>query len=146
MAVEKEMRRRQVIGRIPPLRSTLKFHNTNESLTQLMQAEENTERENTKQKVSYKYTKFPKEKQQKIKAVVDLSRRSLTETETVVLNKGLGFIPSNIENAFDLELDLFEFVRSLKRRAHFDKTEGSVGCRTIQHKNQVDFIKAKLGH
>ena len=51
---------------------------------------------------------------------VNLTKRSLTETEKSVLELGLTFCPSQKNlNKEQLALDLFNFIRRLKLREHF---------------------------
>uniref|UniRef100_A0A1B8Y1B2 Uncharacterized protein n=1 Tax=Xenopus tropicalis TaxID=8364 RepID=A0A1B8Y1B2_XENTR len=85
--------------------------------------------------------------QPEVKSIVNLSHRTLTETEKDVLRKGLGYIPSNADNLFNVEVDLFKFIRALKLRVHFNASgaKGGSGRIEIQSNKDLEMIKRKLG-
>ncbi|XP_018410804.1 PREDICTED: meprin A subunit beta-like [Nanorana parkeri] len=74
--------------------------------------------------------------------IINLSSRTLSDSENHVLSKGFSFCPSPAFNDFQFEIDTFKLERALKLKQHFSHhscTKG-IDSSTNKFKNKSSFI------
>lgn len=54
-------------------------------------------------------------------AVINLSKKDLTDAQVSVLSKGLSFVPTCTDKSFDTKVDLFKFFRKIKLKRVFSQ-------------------------
>ncbi|OCT60972.1 hypothetical protein XELAEV_18046998mg [Xenopus laevis] len=78
--------------------------------------------------------------EEKENLVINLSSKELSTDEITVLNKGLGFVPTNKCDPFILQVEMYKFMRSLKLKMLFmDKDRGVLS----QNKKEISYGKLK---